>query len=66
MPAAATTPSEESSFKNQTATATLLMNGVSHGEFNSNLNFQFYSQATEMVNDEVIMQVGSDGQLPKR
>ena len=56
--------SAEPSVENQTAT-TLLMNGVSDAEFNSNLHFQFFNQETDMMNDEVIMQIGSDGQMPK-
>ena len=57
-------PSTELSIEKQTAT-TLLMDGVSNGEFNSNLHFQFFNQEIETVNDEVIMQIGSDGKLPK-
>jgi hypothetical protein len=63
-PPATSTPRAEPSIENQTAT-TLLMDGVSNGEFNSNLHFQFFNQEIETVNDEVIMQISSDGQLPK-
>ena len=57
-------PSTELSIEKQTAT-TLLMDGVSNGEFNSNLHFHFFKQKIETLNDEVIMQIGSDGKLPK-
>ena len=66
-PPATSTPSAEPSIENQTA-KTLLMDGESNGEFNRNLHFQFFqvfNQAIETLNDEVIMQIGSDGKLPK-
>ena len=63
-PPATSTPRAEPLIENQTAT-TLLMDGVSNGEFNSNLHFHFFKQKIETLNDEVIMQIGSDGQLPK-
>jgi hypothetical protein len=63
-PATPITPSAEPLIENQKAT-TLLMNGVSNGKFNSNLPFQFFNQAIENLNDEVTMQIGSDGRLPK-
>ena len=63
-PPATSTPRAEPSIENQTAT-TLLMDGVSNGEFNSNLHFHFFKQKIETLNDEVIMQIGSDGKLPK-
>ena len=63
-PATPITPSAEPLIENQTAT-TLLLNGVSNDKFNSNLPFQFFNQAIENLNDEVTMQIGSDGRLPK-